>query len=64
MKPSRTLNLYERAVLFQFVIEKGMPSWAKNDPIKVFARLTNVSDHLARKAYQQACNAGYLDKRA
>lgn len=40
----------ERFLLFQFVMEKGLPEWADGDQLKVFGKISGLSE-------QEVCNA-------
>ena len=59
----KKLTIIKQVILFQYVVEKGLPEWAKGEPMNVFARLMNKTEAQAKKDYERTCRAGYLDKR-
>ncbi|MGA2426717.1 MAG: hypothetical protein ABSG07_22175 [Terriglobales bacterium] len=63
----KKLQPWEQAILFQYCLEKGkagMPDWAENQELKIFARLMNRPESWAKAAYEQAVHAGMMDRTA
>jgi hypothetical protein len=53
----------ERAVLFQYVLEKGLPDWATKNETKVLAMICQKSESWAEHAYAEAARYGWVGKR-
>lgn len=60
---SMNLTTVEQATLFQFILENGLPSWARDDATIAFARLMNKPTAWAKKAYADAAKTGYIERK-
>ncbi|MCI0624837.1 MAG: hypothetical protein L0387_24895 [Acidobacteria bacterium] len=56
----KNFSLAERALAFQYVLEKGLPPWANGDEIRAFAVIAGISESEATAAYAENQDRGLI----
>ena len=58
----KKLTPSDRAVLFQYALNIGLPKWTTGKEVEIFAKITGESVEWAQAAYDKAEKLGYIDK--